>query len=121
MDYILGLIQRGYSIGMDHLTHGVMDGPPPAGSEAYLWTARADRVKAVIDAGHADRIFLSNDWMFAQSAFPTGALEMLDKRNPDGMLFITRKVIPYLKQAGVSDDAIREMTVEHPKRFFGRL
>jgi phosphotriesterase-related protein len=119
MDYMLGLIGRGYTLGMDHLSHGVLAGPPPPGSEPYLWKARADRVKALIDAGHADRIFLSNDWMFGQSVFPTGTLEKLDKNNPDGMLFITRKVIPYLKQAGVSDRAIHEMTVEHPRRFFG--
>jgi phosphotriesterase-related protein len=121
MDYIFGLIRRGFNVGMDHLTHGVSAGPAPPAAAPYLWKARADRVKAVIDAGHADRIFLSNDWMFAQSVFPTGTLETLDRNNPDGMLFITRKVIPYLRQSGVPESAIREMTVEHPKRFFGRV
>jgi predicted metal-dependent phosphotriesterase family hydrolase len=37
------------------------------------------------------------------------------------MLFTTRKIIPYLKQTGVSDEAIRTITVENPKRFFGSV
>jgi predicted metal-dependent phosphotriesterase family hydrolase len=38
--------------------------------------------------------------------------------NPDGMLFTTRKTIPYLKQLGVSEQQIRAITVENPRRFF---
>jgi predicted metal-dependent phosphotriesterase family hydrolase len=34
------------------------------------------------------------------------------------MLFNTRKLIPYLKGIGVSDQQIHIMTVENPKRFF---
>jgi predicted metal-dependent phosphotriesterase family hydrolase len=41
--------------------------------------------------------------------------------NPDGMLFNIRKTIPYLKEIGVTDQAIRTITVENPKRFFGGL
>jgi predicted metal-dependent phosphotriesterase family hydrolase len=39
--------------------------------------------------------------------------------NPDGMLFNTRKTIPYLKQIGVTSQEIRTITVENPRRFFG--
>jgi predicted metal-dependent phosphotriesterase family hydrolase len=38
--------------------------------------------------------------------------------NPDGMLFVVRKAVPALKEIGVSNEAIRTMTVDVPKRFF---
>ncbi len=41
----------------------------------------------------------------------------MDKLNPDGMLFVTRKTIPYLKQLGVTDPQIRAITVDNPRRF----
>jgi predicted metal-dependent phosphotriesterase family hydrolase len=40
---------------------------------------------------------------------------------PDGMLFNTRKLIPYLKQIGVSDQEIDIITVDNPRRFFSRI
>ena len=48
-------------------------------------------------------------------------METVEKMNPDGMLFCTRKTIPYLKQLGVTDQVIRTITVENPRRFFGVL
>ncbi len=122
MDYLTGLIKRGYTIGMDHMSRGVT---PPAqraaeGSSPNFWQTKVDRIKALVDAGFANKIFLSNDWLFADSLAATGAYsDALNKLNPDGMLFLTRKVIPRLKQLGVSDQTINAMTVENPKRFFG--
>jgi len=34
------------------------------------------------------------------------------------LLFATRKLVPYLKQIGVSDQSIHTITVENPRRFF---
>lgn len=121
LDYLMGLVKRGYTISMDHFPLGVVP-PGQTQTEAMapsLWPAKAERVKKLVDAGFANKIFLSNDWLFADSAFPTGTAAMLDKINPDGMLFLTRKVIPKLKELGVSDQAIRTMTVDNPRRFFG--
>lgn len=121
--YLTGLIDRGFKIGMDHMTrvHQLPGEPAPAGTEQYLWEAKTQRIKALVDAGHADRIFLSNDWLFGDSLFPTGTLKTLEGTNPDGILFLTRRVIPRLKQLGVSDQAIHVMTVENPRHFFGGL
>jgi phosphotriesterase-related protein len=121
MDYLTGLIKRGYTIGMDHMSRGVT---PPAqgaeGSSPNFWQTKVDRIKSLVDAGFANKLFLSNDWLFADSLAPTGAYsDTLNKLNPDGMLFLTRKVIPRLKQLGVPDQTIRTMTVENPRRFFG--
>ena len=38
--------------------------------------------------------------------------------NPDDYNFITRKVLPRLKELGVSDDTIDQIMVKNPRRFF---
>jgi phosphotriesterase-related protein len=111
LDYLTGLARRGYTVGMDHLPIGIRG--------AISWQKRADCVKHLIDAGFAPKIFLSNDWYFGLSLGATGGMEMMDTMNPDGILFNTRHTIPYLKRNGVSDQAIRTITVDNPRRFFG--
>ena len=115
MNYLTGLAKRGYTIGMDHLTSGLR-GPS---SGLLSWQQRAESVKKLIDAGLTEKVFLSNDWYFGLSIAATGAMDALEKINPDGMLFNTRKTIPYLKQLGVTDQQIRTITVENPRRFLG--
>ena len=106
MNYLIGLAKRGYTLGMDHIYRGMAQG------EKVPWQRRAEYIKQLVDAGFVDKIFLSNDWVF-------GDVER-EKLNPDGLLFTTRKTIPYLKQIGVSQREIHAMTVENPKRFFSR-
>jgi phosphotriesterase-related protein len=106
LGYLTGLAKRGYTLGMDHAFWGLAP-------EATLpWQRRVECIKQLIDAGFGDRLFLSNDWVF-------GDVER-EKINPDGLLYTTRKTIPYLKQIGVSQWGIRAITVENPKRFFSR-
>lgn len=50
---------------------------------------------------------------------PTGAMQTLEKMNPDGMLLNTRKTIPYLEQLGVTKQQLRTIAVDNPRRFFG--
>ena len=106
MDYLTRLAKRGYTLGMDHAFWGQAPGAE------LSWQRRVECIKQLIDAGFVDRLFLSNDWVF-------GDVER-DKVNPDGLLYTTRKTIPYLKQIGVSQRDIRAITVENPKSFFSR-
>lgn len=106
MDYLTGLAKRGYTLGMDHAFWGMAPGA------TLPWQRRVECIKRLIDAGFVNQLFLSNDWVF-------GDLDR-DKVNPDGLLYTTRKTIPYLKQIGVSQQAIHAITVENPKRFFSR-
>ena len=106
LDYLTRLAKRGYTLGMDHALWGLV---PEA---ALPWRRRVECIKQLIDAGFVNQLFLSNDWVF-------GDVER-DKINPDGLLYTTRKTIPYLKQIGVSQQAIHTITVENPKRFFRR-
>jgi len=113
MSYLTGLTKRGYTIGMDHISWGTR------GEKFLSWQQRAETIKKLVDAGFGDRIFVSHDWYFGTSLAPTGAMDAMDKMNPDGMLLISRKAIPYLKQLGVSEQQIRTISVENPRRFFG--
>jgi len=73
----------------------------------------------LIDAGFTEKLFLSNDWYSAVTIAVTGAMDTMDKLNPDGMLFVTRTIIPYFKQLGVTEAQIRTITIDNPRRFFG--
>ena len=101
MSYLTGLVKRGYTIGMDHMTWGTR------GQPGFLsWQQRAESIKKLVDAGFVDKIFLSHDWYFGISIAASGAMDAMDKMNPDGMLLNSRKTIPYLKQLGVSEQQI---------------
>ena len=113
MDYFLGLVRRGYSLGMDHVHRGISPNFKPS------FERRAECIKLLIDAGFAGKIFLSQDSEFGGSLLPEeGKNGGIKLDPPDGMLFITRKLIPYLKQIGVSDRDIHTITVENPRYFF---
>jgi phosphotriesterase-related protein len=106
MGYLVGLARRGYTLGMDHIHRGNR-------ADALMsWEERTERIKRLIDAGFVDRIFLSTDWVLGDAE--------RERTNPDGLLFSTRKTIPYLQQIGVSQRDIEAITVENPKRFFTR-
>jgi phosphotriesterase-related protein len=91
---------------MDHAFWGMAPGATLSSQR------RVECIKQLIDAGFVNQLFLSNDWVF-------GDVER-DKVNPDGLLYTTRKTIPYLKQIGVSQQAIHAITVDNPKRFLSR-
>jgi len=111
IDYFLGLARRGYSLGMDHVHRGLNFKP--------VFERRADCIKRLIDAGFANKIFLSTDSEFGGSLLPQEVREWRETIDPpDGMLFETRKLIPTLKQIGVSGSDIHTITVENPRRFF---
>jgi predicted metal-dependent phosphotriesterase family hydrolase len=113
MDYFLGLVKRGYSLGMDHVHRGIRaEFKPP-------FERRADCIRLLCDAGFAGRIFLSQDSEFGGSLLPQDAKEWRDTIDPpDGLLFTIRKLIPWLEHIGVSAPDIHTMTVENPRRFF---
>jgi phosphotriesterase-related protein len=116
MDYLMGLVKRGYSLGMDHVHRGMMPGIKPS------FERRVDCIRQLVDAGFAGKIFLSQDSEFGGSLLPEDAKDFRSKLDPpDGLLFAASELIPSLKQAGVSDQAIHTMTVENPRSFFHRI
>lgn len=51
---------------------------------------------------------------------PNTRQDRIERRgnNPDGVNFITRKVLPRLRELGVTEETIRLMTVDSPRRYF---
>ena len=69
--------------------------------------AVAEAIPKLIDAGYLDRILLSQD---------VSAKMQLKKYGGTGYTFIMEKFLPELRSRGVSEEHIRTMMVENPKR-----
>jgi phosphotriesterase-related protein len=102
--YLSSLAESGFTLGMDHMFWGDRPGTTPTSN------GRADIVYELCRAGHAQRIVLSNDWVL-------GDFDR-EKVNPDGLLYTSRRTIPYLLEKGLKDTEIWQMTVDNPKRLF---
>jgi len=107
MDYLVGLCRKGCYLGMDRYPgNGVMD-----------WEARTQVVKRLIDAGYAAHIMLSHD---RRLCGPNTRQNRMERRgnNPDGINFVTRRVLPRLRELGVSNEVIHQMMVDSPRQYF---
>lgn len=111
MDYLLGLLDKGVWLGMDRYPGGRVAGTPN-------WEQRTEIVKKLIDAGHQSKIMLSHDYSVPKARIGAEVQEERRRANPDGFNFITRKVLPRLKELGVSDGDVRQIMEDNPRRFF---
>jgi len=121
-DYLTGLARRGYFVGMDRLRGGSPLAPgasPPDRPRATL-DERLASIKRLIDSGFGDRVMLGTDVPIAMTLVSTADQASRNARNPDGIRFVRRQVLPRLKEMGVSEQAIRVMSVENPRRFLVR-
>ncbi len=110
-DYLLGLLRKGVWLGLDQYPGGQMPGTPN-------WEERTVLLKGLIDAGYSHRLLLSHDHVAVSSMFSQQMQEERRRLNPDGYLFITRRVLPRMKEMGIAEGTIRQITVENPRRFF---
>lgn len=106
VDYLAGLARKGCLLGMDHYPGGRTGG--------LTWNERTEVLKRLVDMGLAAQITLSHDHLLSNSNLPE-----VQAHNPDGICFISRKVLPRLSELGVSQEAIRVMMVENPLHYFG--
>jgi phosphotriesterase-related protein len=106
LDYLRALADAGAWLGFDRF-----------GIEHFNPTA--DRIRtlaALVNEGYAERIHLSHDaacfydFMVANPFFAD--------EKPD-YLFISHEVLPALRAAGVPQEAIEQMMIANPQRFFG--
>lgn len=106
--YLEQIIANGSYCGMDRI--GLQR---PRTSEQ-----RADMVAALCAKGYADRITLSHDSCANFHWAPEG---MLDTAAPTWRLtHIIQDVIPMLRERGVTDAQIHQMTVTNPATLFGQ-
>jgi phosphotriesterase-related protein len=111
LDYIERLLDTGCWIGMDRY-----------GLDLFLPTEqRQQTVLALLERGYADRMFLSQDYCSTLDWFPLEIQAYLKENEvPDwSMTFLFERVIPELKERGMTDDQLEQMMVENPKAWLG--
>jgi phosphotriesterase-related protein len=104
--YLEKLIGAGSTIGMDRF-----------GIDRPLNTAqRVATIAKLCERGHAGRMVLSHDTSCYIDWFPP---EMLKPAVPNWhFLHIPDDVVPALRKSGVTEEQIRTMTVDNPRRVF---
>jgi phosphotriesterase-related protein len=70
---------------------------------------RVTAVQGLVEAGHADRVLLSQDVALKTSLRAYGG---------HGYAYLPRVIVPWLRQLGVEDAAIEQMIVGNPQRIF---
>lgn len=109
MDYLTGLLENGVWLGMDR--------HPGGGPEVPDWRGRVQVVSSLIKQGWGHRLMLGHDWdsSIGLHSEPTRAAR--EASNPDNYLFITRRVLPYLKELGATREDVQQLTVDNPRRY----
>jgi phosphotriesterase-related protein len=104
VEYLVDLLEQGVFLSMDRY---------PGGDERPSWETRNATVKALIDRGYAGRIMLGHDY----APGPVFVGEQPVVEDPTRYLFLSATAIPALRKQGVSEEDIRAMTVDAPRRF----
>jgi len=106
ISYLEEIIDNGSFCGMDRI--GLQ--------QPRTDTQRADMVAALVEKGYAGRITLSHDASCHLDWLPEG---IVDQYLPSwNFTHIPVDIVPMLRERGVSDDAIEQMTVRNPRRIF---
>jgi phosphotriesterase-related protein len=110
LDHIERVLETGVYIGMDRY-----------GLELFLPMDRRNAtVTALLERGHAERMFISQDYCATIDWYPA---EMAQQFLEAGavkdwsMTLIFEQVIPALREAGMTDEQLDTMLVENPKRW----
>ena len=112
LDYLLGLLDKGVWLGLDRYPGGRVPGTPD-------WEQRTEVAKRLMDAGYTHRIMLSHDYSVPKARHGAEVQEERRRANPDGYNFISRMVLPRLRELGATEGDIQQIMVENPRRFFG--
>jgi phosphotriesterase-related protein len=105
------LVKAGAYIGFDRLAYGHLDNPVEN---------CVRNIVSLAERGYLNRIFLSHDWAtylgFWDSWEKTSSADYL---NLDiDFTFVSTKVIPMLRAAGLTEEDIHTVMVDNPRRFF---
>jgi phosphotriesterase-related protein len=111
VSYIEALIDRGVYVGLDRY-----------GLEMYLpIEARNATAAALLRAGHAERLMISQDFCATIDWFPLEAAEVFETSGAIrnwSMTLVFDEVVPALREQGAMDDgAFQAVFVENPKRW----
>src|SRR3954465_9543478 len=111
LDYIEGLLDKGVYIGLDRY-----------GLPMFLPTdQRNTTTLALLERGHVERMFLSQDFVAALDWFPPEAVEGIiggGLVEPDwSMTLLFERIIPALFEGGMTEDQLDTMLVANPARW----
>ncbi len=99
MAYMKRLVDRGVFIEWDYMGQAPL--PPAADAK------RIESIYAAIEAGYADHILLAHDVCTAPQ---------LKTKGGGGYTYISTVILPGLRAKGVSDETIRKIMVDNPRR-----
>ena len=110
LDYLKRMLDLGVWLGMDRY-----------GIEMYLPAERRNAtVLALLEQGHADRIFLSQDYVVALDWFPEEQVQQLMEAGAVkdwSMTLLFDQIIPQLREGGMTDEQLDTMLVDNPRRW----
>lgn len=109
MDYLTWILEQGCYLGLDRYPGHIISS-----------AARTRTMKALIDAGYADRLCPSHDeaMLFFMAADPDAMDEERLMANPYRYLYIKKVVFPQLREMGVSEAVVNSLCVAGPRNFF---
>ena len=110
-EYLIGLLEKGVWIGLDRYPGGRTPGTPGLGGPH---PDRHAPHRGRIRPPHHARPRLVRHPQHRQ---PRSQADR-QRYNPDGYLFITRRVLPRLLELGATQDDLDNIMVHNPRRFF---
>jgi phosphotriesterase-related protein len=106
LDYIEGLLEKGVWIGLDRY-----------GLDIFLpYEKRQATTKALLERGHADRMFLSADSCASLDWYPPEVIDQLiasGAANDWTIRIVPEKVLPELRESGMTEEQERTMMVDN--------
>jgi phosphotriesterase-related protein len=99
MEYLKRLFQRGVFVEWDYMGQAPL--PPAADAQ------RIASIAAAINAGYSDHVLLAHD---------VCTKAQLKRNGGGGYTYISDVILPGLKAKGISDETIRKIMVDNPRR-----
>jgi phosphotriesterase-related protein len=110
LDYIEALLSKGVWIGLDRF-----------GLELFLpFEDRIATALALLDRGYAERMFISADYCATLDWYPVELATAMHQAGMEkgwSMNIVHDKVIPALREGGMTDAQLKTMLVDNPRRW----
>jgi phosphotriesterase-related protein len=113
LDYIERVLDTGVYIGLDRYGWNLFLPVEPRNKTAL----------ALLERGHVERMFLSQDWVVALDWVPQELVPQFIEQgmveSDMSMTLIFERIIPALKEGGMTDEQLETMLVANPARWLG--
>lgn len=110
LDYAIRLLDMGVYIGFDRFASAPISSPKIQSAILNL--------TLLCSEGYSKQILLGNDGCAYQTVVRTGDLQKDPSLLGNDYTILPGKILPLLREAGVSDECINAMTVGNPERLF---